>query len=381
MSVRGTLYLWILLSCLPFCMLQAQPIAVSEIISENRIANFGSQQLILVDFWATWCVPCIPANEQLEVIQEKYSSQIFMISLTDEPAERVRSHLQKRNMNLMVAIDDEHYTTDKYEVKTRPFAIILNREGKLVWKGHPADLEASTIEKLCQENPNRNSIPLDRVVEVRGKTAVPNEVQYEAELSELESIAEGMIIQPVDSDAYQFYRNDSVVLFQGKISEALQQILSLTRWEIDIPSGKDRTIRLLIQRDLWDKKPDLIIDRIKDLYALDIRTRNELIEAYLLEVNKPRLLWDRYQLDLGGGTPEFITGDDRLQGDNATIAEVCRALGEILDFPVFYEGNDREEYDWDFQFRYENLMKEELEDSFGIVLEKKWAERVFYKIR
>ncbi len=378
---RG-IVLFVLFSCgLSVRFLHAQPIAVSEIISENKITNFTDQKLILVDFWATWCVPCVPANEQLEVLQEKYSSQIFMISLSDEPAERVRNHLLHKNMNLMVAIDDEHYSTDKYEVKTRPFAIVLNLAGNVVWKGHPADLETTAIEKFYQENAGFKAVSLASIVEIRDTPIPATEKKYEAVVSQLDSVPDGMVIAPVESDEYEYYRTDSVVMFQGKISEAIRQMLSLTKWEIDMPSGRDKMIRLLMHPDLWNEHPEMIVQKLKELYDLEIKTRPEKMEGYVLVVRKPKLLWDLNQMDLHAGSPGFVTGNDRLQGDNATIGEMCLALSAILDYPVFYLGNDQEAHDWDFHFRYENLMQEELEDSFGIELEKKWIERVHYKIR
>lgn len=374
--------LFVLFSCnFSGTFLHAQPVAVSEVISENKITLFTDQKLILVDFWATWCVPCVPANEQLEVLQEKCSGQIFMISLSDEPAERVRNHILLKTMNLMVAIDDEHYTTDKYEVKTRPFAIVLNLAGKVVWKGHPAELQAATIEKLYQENAGLGATGLESIMSVPGKAEVPPKKEYVAGFPELDSVADGMLIQMAETNAYDYYRTDSAVLFQGNLSEALQQILLLTKWEMDIPSGKDRPVRLLISEDLWNDQPEMIVQRIKDLFALDIKTKPEKMEGYMLVVRRPKLLWDRNQMDLKAGRPGLVISNDRLQADNATIGEMCLALSEILDFPVFYEGNDRERYDWDFHFRYENLMQEELEDSYGIELEKKWIERTHYKIR
>ncbi len=382
MNIWKSAYLALLVESLFVSGLNAQPIAVSEIISENRITAYTDQKLILVDFWATWCVPCVPANEQLEIMQEKFADRIFMISLSDEPAERVKNHLLRRNMNLMVAIDDEHYTTDKYEVRTRPYAIVLNLEGEVVWKGHPADLKAAMIEELYQKNAaGHQTGGLENLLEVRNTEPLSPETRYKTEWSALDSASGGVIVKRGENDISEFYRSDSVVLFQGRISEALQRILMLTRWEIDIPAGKDDPVNIVAQTDIWVNHPDLIIEKLRNACSLDIRTKPETMEAYVLVVKKPKLLWDMNQLNLAAGTPAFLVTEDRLQGDNASIGEMCLKLGEILDYPVIYEGDDQQLYDWDFHYKYENLMLEELEDSFGIVPGKKSLERVIYKIR
>ena len=42
-------------------------VKVSEFIQESKIASPESNKLYFVDFWATWCVPCITAKEHLKV--------------------------------------------------------------------------------------------------------------------------------------------------------------------------------------------------------------------------------------------------------------------------------------------------------------------------
>ncbi|MFC1493888.1 TlpA family protein disulfide reductase [Thermodesulfobacteriota bacterium] len=113
--------------------------------------------IVLVDFWATWCGPCLMSIPELVRLQDKYRGRgvvILGISL-DDPAEVDNAQLQrfteKYKMNYYVMRDDKDvmriYLGDSAPI---PTMCIINQDGKIVDTiiGFSPGEAEKTIERL-----------------------------------------------------------------------------------------------------------------------------------------------------------------------------------------------------------------------------------------
>ena len=88
-------------------------------------ADFKSK-LIILDFWATWCAPCVASLPRLEEIQKKYGDKVQIITVTDESEERIRLFLAKKNFKLPVVFDADKKLFDAFPFKVLPHTIIID---------------------------------------------------------------------------------------------------------------------------------------------------------------------------------------------------------------------------------------------------------------
>lgn len=115
----------------------------------------------VIEFWATWCGPCISAMPHLSDLAEKYKDKATMISINtwdyraqsgkEEPAVHVNrvSTWVKENSEKMrynVAFDDANDTMATTWMRAAgrngiPCAFIVNKEGKIAWIGHPMAMD------------------------------------------------------------------------------------------------------------------------------------------------------------------------------------------------------------------------------------------------
>lgn len=84
---------------------------IEEIINYKAttasLSAFTGKFLIL-DFWATWCAPCIAAVPKICSLQDTYSNQLEILPITQESAETVRFFMNKRKL---AATDHALFTT------------------------------------------------------------------------------------------------------------------------------------------------------------------------------------------------------------------------------------------------------------------------------
>ncbi len=112
---------------------QSSPNLVFEkIINFNQnnatLADFKGKVIIL-DFWATWCSPCIKSLPELETLQTKYKSDLQVITITSDPAERIEKFLSKKPLKLPIVIDEQRKLATVFPHRTVPHTIVIDKSG------------------------------------------------------------------------------------------------------------------------------------------------------------------------------------------------------------------------------------------------------------
>jgi thiol-disulfide isomerase/thioredoxin len=93
----------------------------------------GTGRPTLLDFWATWCGPCVRAIPELRALRSRYSDdQLAIVSISDEPASDVSSFLTQQSMPWTVAIDAIREANDVYWITSYPTLVLLDGSGRIV---------------------------------------------------------------------------------------------------------------------------------------------------------------------------------------------------------------------------------------------------------
>lgn len=102
-----------------------------------RLSDYLGKQVVLLDFWATWCVPCEAALPHIEAMYQKYKDQGFVvlgIAMDDaKTVAQVPSFAQRYNLSFPVLLDEESKAVQLYNPKaTAPYQVLIGKDGSIV---------------------------------------------------------------------------------------------------------------------------------------------------------------------------------------------------------------------------------------------------------
>lgn len=90
--------------------------------------------VVVLDFWATWCAPCKPQMTELRRIEREYPA-VHMLSITNESDEAAVKRFWRENGGTWpVATDPELRVSERYDVTRIPTLIALDTENAEVWR-------------------------------------------------------------------------------------------------------------------------------------------------------------------------------------------------------------------------------------------------------
>lgn len=114
------------------------PLTVSDWVKGTPVWEREAGKIYLVEFWATWCVPCKISIPHLTELQERYGEAgLVVIGVTHETAEVALPFVEALGdtMDYTVACDPSSETFRAYNVSSIPVAFLFDQSGEIVWSG------------------------------------------------------------------------------------------------------------------------------------------------------------------------------------------------------------------------------------------------------
>jgi peroxiredoxin len=118
---------------------------------EVSLADFDGE-IVLIDFWATWCGPCHAQADILKELHEEFSTkgvQFLAISL-GEPEDIVREFVEERPYPYPVLIDPEDQLSLDLGIYVLPTIMVVDREGTIAFL-EPGVSTQETLRRVLYE--------------------------------------------------------------------------------------------------------------------------------------------------------------------------------------------------------------------------------------
>ncbi len=110
-------------------------------------------KLVLLEFWATWCSPCVAAMPRLQALQQRHARQLQVITVTDETPKRIGQFLKNRPSSLWFASDTARSLPKLFPHQILPHTVLISPDGTLLGQTSPERVTDGLIDSLWQNLP------------------------------------------------------------------------------------------------------------------------------------------------------------------------------------------------------------------------------------
>lgn len=135
------------------------PIIITDWIANVPADKDLTSYPVVLEFWATWCAPCIAAVPHLNELQSQFAhTGLRFVSLTDESTDKVDRLLKRVAFKSIVASDQSKktqiaYGNGKTGLDAFPLTVFIDAKGMIRWIGDPNYLDKTILQNLLEGNP------------------------------------------------------------------------------------------------------------------------------------------------------------------------------------------------------------------------------------
>jgi uncharacterized protein (TIGR03435 family) len=317
--------------------------------------------VVVLEFWATWCAPCIAAIPHLNELAVRFKDKpVRFISITPEDEDVVVSFLKRRLIKTWIGLDASQKTQTTYSAESMPKTILIDAGGKIAAIMEPKQLTEEMLNSLLNDKsadiPQKANSTTDR------SEPVPHPEYHKNGFS--------LTIQPIQTATKGWNINEGMIKGQMNIGAALSLIYGVSRTRIVGPSFLwDRFYEISASMTEGNKAAlNPIIGRAIEAVCR-IKTHRETREMEVYVLSAPT----QNEIKLRPNTsPVGHSSNDEgvLAASAVSIAFLTSGLEGALKEPVIDETGLKEKYDWDIIFDAKNpqSIAKAIHDELGLEL-------------
>ena len=141
-------------------LFQAHDFALPALTGETlHLADLGGK-VVLLNFWATWCVPCRTEMPAIEALYQRYKERgfdVLAINMDKSSPAGVEAFVKETGVTFRIALDPSWATSRAYGVRGLPTSYFIDRAGNVVVRvvgerNWTDDASRTEVEGLLQES-------------------------------------------------------------------------------------------------------------------------------------------------------------------------------------------------------------------------------------
>ena len=138
----------------PYVGYRAPDFTLKTLAGESVTLSHLAGQVVILDFWASWCGPCKASMPQLHALWQSVKEQgVVLVGVSlDRTEDAARTYLESTDVADMIALwsslSDAQGVAESYRVAGIPHTLVIDRTGIIRYANHPALLRADWLNSV-----------------------------------------------------------------------------------------------------------------------------------------------------------------------------------------------------------------------------------------
>ena len=120
--------------------------------STSSSLNKIHSNITIIDFFGTWCAPCLRALPELEAYKKRFKNDISILLVSIEAEGKLIKFIStKQPFAFPMLVDEDKLFTDAFKPPSYPYTVVLDKDLKVLSITNAADLSESMLEKFIED--------------------------------------------------------------------------------------------------------------------------------------------------------------------------------------------------------------------------------------
>ena len=302
----------------------------------------------MIDFWATWCGPCVASIPHLNELVMAFAGQpVRFLSVTDEEPERIEEFLATHPMEGWIGLDGDRSTFDAFDVVSRPHTVVVDQTGRIAAITMPKHVTRAALNALLE----------GRRIDLPEKERTPSNLSWDREEIEWTDGVEPLsqvIIKPIRTATGGMRHAPGsnrmsadgaglvpLIAFAFEVDThrmdfRLPKTSEQYRVSVRVPTGREKSLRPVFQSAL------------RATFGFQTRWEAQKRDVYLLRIPEGRNATIQPSR-ANEAAYSFMRG--AAKGVKQPLDRLCDALTNFLRRPVLDETGLQGTFDWNLRYQ------------------------------
>lgn len=330
---------------------------------------------IVLEFWATWCGPCIAAVPHMNKIQKEFHQKdLYYISITDESVDKVERTLKRIAFKSIVATDLTKETQINFGdgvkgLETYPLTILIDKYGIVKWIGEPKNLNSSIMSSFLSNTTTGFNDYKSEKTEINKET---NRTFDFKELITNKEIKHYFDLQETSENKMlkQAVGTSVIYLKSYKLKDIYKDLFNVKNNQLKLPENlKNKHFDLMYKNTEAPKNLSVLESQILNSLHITKQIDFEPTKVNVVTVQDPSLLEETLEKRFSSKSE----ADNKIIFTAFTIKNVLNELSNLAYEPFYFTEDNETKYDFIINTTSKNDIINSLK-SYGLKTEEKKGE-------